>query len=114
MTVEGVRVGTFGTEVDCCWFDAEDCLHFRTFPSGQLDVFPRPLPERAIGLNMEVRLRSRGPVMTVRALRRKGRTAFADCGWTGPMQAERRRLFPRAALVLTLLERFEALDGQEL
>ena len=114
MTVEHVRPSAFGPVVDCCWFDADDALRFRSFPAMQLDIFPRPAPERPIGLNTEVRLRSRGPVMTVRKLRRRDGVALADCAWTGPGGTERRRLFPQASLVLTLLERFEDLGGREL
>ena len=114
MTVEGVRDSAFGPVLDCCWFDADDALRFRSFPAASLDVFPRPIPEKPISLHTEVRLRSRGPVMTVRALRRKNGVSLADCAWTSPSGAERRRLFPRSGLVLTLLERFESLGGEEI
>lgn len=114
MTVEAVRSSAFGPEVDCCWFDGDDALRFRSFPMNHLDLFPRAVREGRITINTEVRLRSRGPVMTVRALRRKGGLSFAECVWTGAGGAERRRLFPRDGLVLTLLERFEDLGGREL
>ena len=114
MTVEGIRVGAFGVEVDCCWFDAQDGLRFRTFPAVQLDLFPKPEGSSAISIGTEVRLRSRGPVMTVRALRRKTGVAFADCVWSGAGGVERRRLFPRDGLVLTLLERFQDKGGAEI
>lgn len=114
MTVEGLRGSAFGTVVDCCWFDSDDSLRFRTFPAAQLDLFPRPGPTASISIGTEVRLRSRGPVMTVRALRRKAGVALADCAWSGPMGVERRRLFPRSGLVLTMLERFEDSGGREI
>lgn len=114
MTVECVRVTTFGPVVDCCWFDSEDGLRFRSFPVAQLDLFPRTDPVDRVGIGTEVRLRSRGPVMTVRALRRKDGVSLAQCAWTGPMGVERKRLFPRDGLVLTMLERFEDQGGREI
>ena len=113
MTVEGVRAGAFGTEVACCWFDADDCLRFRAFPLSKLDIFPRPIPERPIAKGTEVRLRSRGPIMTVRRLERRPDGVFAECVWTGASGGERRRMFPKDGLVLTMLERFHDLGGRE-
>lgn len=111
MTVEGVRLSAFGVHVDCCWFDGEDCLRFGSFPARSLDVFPRPLKEPAIKIETEVRLRSRGPVMTVKGFRAKMGYRYAICEWNGPMGRERQRLFPVECLTLTLLERFEGDDA---
>ncbi|MEM7728221.1 MAG: hypothetical protein AAF311_03005 [Pseudomonadota bacterium] len=112
MTVEAVHVETFGPVLDCIWFDGDDCLRYRRYPANAIDVFPRPAPERDIVKGMEVRLRSRGPVMTVRSIRTRGGARFAECIWTGPMARERRRLFPVGVLVLTMMERFEGLSGE--
>ena len=113
MTVETVHAGAFGLEVGCCWFDADDGLRFRSFPLTQLDLFPKPVPEKPIAVGTEVRLRSRGPVMTVQSLQGRGADAIAACEWTGPTGADRRRIFPRNALVLTMLERFQDMSGRE-
>ncbi len=112
MTVESARLETFGVVLDCIWFDTEDCLRYGRHPVNTIDVFPRPAPERDIVKGMEVRLRSRGPVMTVRNLRAKDGLEMADCVWNGPMGRERRRLFPVETLVLTMMERFEGLGGE--
>lgn len=114
MTVEAVRSETFGLVIDCCWFDRKDCLRFRRFPVSTIDIFPRAARERDLETGMEVRLRSRGPVMTIRRICERESRTFAECVWTGPMGRERRRLFPRSALVLTMIERFEGLGGQEI
>ncbi len=113
MTVEAVHVETFGPVLDCIWFDADDCLRYRRYPANIIDVFPRPASEREIAVGTEVRLRSRGPVMTVRSLRDREGVQYAECVWTGPMGRERRRLFPISVLVLTIMERFIGLDGQD-
>lgn len=114
MTVEAVRSETFGLVLDCIWFDREDCLRYRRFPASDIDIFPRNDSEPCICKGMEVRLRSRGPVMSVAALRTREGERYAECVWTGPMNRERRRLFPRDTLVLTMMERFEGLRGEAL
>lgn len=113
MTVEGVRDGAFGAVIDCCWFDASDALRFSSFPAGTVDVFPRPSPERPIAAGAEVRLRSRGPVMSVERLRRTDTGTMAECSWSGPGGIDRRRLFPTRGLVFTLIERFQTQEGEE-
>ncbi|MEM9601053.1 MAG: DUF2158 domain-containing protein [Pseudomonadota bacterium] len=114
MTVEAVHAETFGPVIDCCWFDENDCLRFRRFPVHMIDIFPRPATERDIRVGMEVRLRSRGPVMTVSEITERDGRHYATCRWTGPTGRERRRLFPAVALVLTMIERFEGLSGEEI
>ena len=113
MTVEGVRPGPFGLVIDCCWFEGEDSLRFSSFPAASVDVFPRPSPERAITSGSEVRLRSRGPVMSVGRLRKRDGVRLAECIWTGPTGIDRRRLFPTSGLVFTLMERFQTEGGEE-
>ncbi|MGB6231495.1 MAG: DUF2158 domain-containing protein [Litorimonas sp.] len=108
MTVEAVHQETFGPVLDCIWFDSEDGLRYRRFPVSQTDIFPRPAPMNGgLSVGLEVRLRSRGPVMTVRALTTRDGVPFAQCVWTGALNRERRRLFPVETLVLSILERFE-------
>lgn len=114
MTVEGVWSSAFGIMLDCCWFDREDGLRYSRFPAQSVDVFPRPMPEPTIKIGTEVRLRSRGPVMTVRGFRTKSGCRYAICVWTGAMGRERQRLFPVECLTLTLLERFEDIECREL
>lgn len=112
MTVEGVRSDTFGVVLECVWFDNDDCLRYRRYPLNQIDVFPRPNSEETIEKGTEVRLRSRGPVMTVRILKTREGLHYAECLWTGPMDRERRRLFPLDTLALTMMERFELMNGK--
>ncbi|MGB3455758.1 MAG: hypothetical protein WBG08_10670 [Litorimonas sp.] len=114
MTVEAVHMETFGPVLDCIWFEGDDSLRYRRFPASAVDVFPRPAEDRVIAKGLDVRLRSRGPVMTVRRLKTRDAGRFAECVWTGPMGQERRRLFPAETLVLTILERFEGLAGEAL
>lgn len=114
MSVEGIRMSAFGLMLDCCWFDKADGLSFSSFPAHNLDVFPRPSPERAVRIGTEVRLRSRGPVMSVQGFRSKEGRRYALCVWNGPAKRERQRLFPVECLTLTLLERFETRFGNDL
>lgn len=107
MTVEAARVETFGAVLDCIWFDQDDSLRYRRHSLNTVDLFPRENLNINIKVGMEVRLRSRGPVMTVRKLHDREDGRYAECIWTGPMGRERRRLFPISSLVLTMLERFE-------
>lgn len=112
MTVEAVRSETFGLVLDCIWFDSDVGLRYRRFPVVDIDIFPRNLIDPKLEAGMEVRLRSRGPVMTVRSVSKRDGIAYADCVWTGPMNRERRRLFPTETLVLTMMERFEGRSGE--
>lgn len=114
MTVESVRLETFGPVLDCIWFDREDCLRFGRFPLKAIDIFPRSLAEKSLSAGLEVRLRSRGPVMTISHMERRDGLHYASCLWNGPMGRERQRLFPVETLVLTMMERFEGYGGQPL
>ena len=114
MTVEGVRPTTFGVILDSCWFDHEDSLRFSSFPEKMLDIFPRTERSPQIKIGTEVRLRSRGPVMSIRGFRTKEGLRYAICVWTGTLGRERQRMFPVDCLTLTLLERFEVEDGAEI
>ena len=114
MTVEAVRQDTFGLVLDCVWFDAEDCLRFRRFPLKNIDWFPRQESTKRLQKGMEVRLRSRGPVMSVSRIMTKAGATLVECVWSGVMGRERRRAFPVDCLVLTIMERFELGDGRSL
>lgn len=113
MTVEAVRFETFGPVLDCIWFDGDDGLRYRRYPVANIDIFPKANPDMDIAVGTEVRLRSRGPVMTVRRMTSREGAPYAECVWTGPMGRERRRLFPVQGLVLTIMERFEREDSGE-
>jgi uncharacterized protein YodC (DUF2158 family) len=79
-----------------------------------MHVFPRTTPHLKAEPGVEVRLRSRGPVMTVRDVQMREGIEYANCAWTGPTGRERRRLFPVDALVWTMMERFEGLHGESI
>lgn len=114
MTVEAVRAETFGVVLECVWFDRDDALCYHRHPLNKLDAFPRSTPHLNLQPGMEIRLRSRGPVMTVRDIQVRDGVEYANCIWTGPMGRERLRLFPVGALVLTMMERFEGRHGETL
>jgi len=114
MTVEAIRSETFGVVLDCVWFDSDDSLRFKRVPLNKADIFPLTEAPANIMRGMEIRLRSRGPVMTVRELRIRDGVEYADCVWTGPMDRERCRMFPTSALVLTMMERFEGALGESI
>jgi uncharacterized protein YodC (DUF2158 family) len=114
MTVESVRTGTFGVVLECVWFDRDDALCYNRHPFNKMHVFPRTTPHLKAEPGVEVRLRSRGPVMTVRDVQMREGIEYANCAWTGPTGRERRRLFPVDALVWTMMERFEGLHGESI
>lgn len=111
MTVEAVHQNTFGIVLDCIWFDGDDALRFSRFPVNAVAFFPRKVVYPSFKVGMEVRLRSRGPVMTIRRLIERTGEEWAECAWTGVSGRERKRAFSLDCLVLTMLERFEDEDG---
>lgn len=114
MTVEAIRSETFGVVLDCVWFDRDDALRFVRQPLNSVDLFSRPNAPFEISKGMEVRLRSRGPVMTVLGFDVREGTSYAKCLWNGPSGRERQRLLPVSALVLTIMERFEGPNGRSI
>ena len=110
MTVEAVRENPFGVSLYCCWFDGNDCLQFSEYPATHLDLYPREFSDPDIRIGTELRLRSRGPVMTVINIEMIGTEAYALCEWTGPNDRPRRREFPVRGLVLSILDQLDTFD----
>lgn len=109
MTVEAIRDSPFGITLSCCWFDGQDCLNYSDFSAKSLNRFPRLIKEPEITLGTELRLRSRGPVMTVMYIEDLPEGRFATCEWTGPNDKPRQRMFPVNGLVLSMFDELGAL-----
>ena len=113
MSVEAVSHEGSKWSLMCSWFGSEEALKFGSFSEEDVDLFPRGMAEPCISTGTEVRLRSRGPVMTVAEILFDGIANFATCVWTAPNGMERKRKFPVEVLALSLFERFQLANGSE-